>query len=374
MMQEGNERKISTITKNDNVLDLVKIKVRLDEHFYIFSRFMISRMLTLSRIKKLDAIQIAKDIKKQLIDRNSLEINSNELEAIIFQTMNKFGYQNNIQKYQMVSNFYRHRTPMIIIIFGAPSIGKSLLANNLAERLNISNVLQTDIVEMVMRSINPEQFNYDGNEDFITKFKKNCRLIRRGVSTDISKCLSEGKAVIIEGSAAMPEYYLEAIDQQDPEDDQQQLQLIASFTQNEIKLKKPQRKDLLLFNQQKKLNTQFKIIFPQPDQDLEDDQQIQKHLKLCKDLDKIDQSHSMILGFLPILSRNDHLYNIENNTSKKIPKDQIEEKLNQFQSIQNELLKQRSKCILLPINLHNLEETLDTMHDIILQKILDQSI
>lgn len=58
------DRKINTITKNDNVLDLVKIKVRLDEHFYIFSRFMISRMLTLSRIKKLDAIQIAKDIKK----------------------------------------------------------------------------------------------------------------------------------------------------------------------------------------------------------------------------------------------------------------------------------------------------------------------
>lgn len=99
------DRKINTITKNDNVLDLVKIKVRLDEHFYIFSRFMISRMLTLSRVKKLDAIQIAKDIKKQLIDRNLLEINSNELEAIIFQTMDKFGYQNNIQKYQMVSKY-----------------------------------------------------------------------------------------------------------------------------------------------------------------------------------------------------------------------------------------------------------------------------
>lgn len=36
----------------------------------------------------------------------------------------------------------------------------------------------------------------------------------------------------------------------------------------------------------------------------------------------------MILGFLPLLSKNDHLYNIENNTSKKIPKDLIEEKLN----------------------------------------------
>lgn len=71
---------------------MVKIKVRLDEHFYIFSRFLISRMLTLSRIKKLDAIQIAKDIKKQLIDRNQLEINSNDLESLIFETMTKFGY------------------------------------------------------------------------------------------------------------------------------------------------------------------------------------------------------------------------------------------------------------------------------------------
>lgn len=38
-------------------------------------------------------------------------------------------------------SFYRKRTPMIIIIFGAPCMGKSILANNLAERLNISNVL-----------------------------------------------------------------------------------------------------------------------------------------------------------------------------------------------------------------------------------------
>jgi hypothetical protein len=36
----------------------------------------------------------------------------------------------------------------------------------------------------------------------------------------------------------------------------------------------------------------------------------------------------MILGFLPIISRNDHLYNIENNMSKKIPKELIDEKLN----------------------------------------------
>lgn len=66
------------------------------------------------------------------------------------------------------------------MIFGAPCIGKSLLANNLAERLNISNVLQTDIVEMVMKSMESKYFEslssiseFDGNEDkFVLNFRK----------------------------------------------------------------------------------------------------------------------------------------------------------------------------------------------------------
>jgi hypothetical protein len=54
--------------QSDNIYDMIKIKVHLNEHFYIFSRYLISRMLTLCRVRKLDAIQIAKDIKKQLVE------------------------------------------------------------------------------------------------------------------------------------------------------------------------------------------------------------------------------------------------------------------------------------------------------------------
>lgn len=53
----------------------------------------------------------------------------------------------------MVAHFYGQRTPMIILVLGAPSIGKSLIANQLAERLNVSNVLQTSIVESVMKEV-----------------------------------------------------------------------------------------------------------------------------------------------------------------------------------------------------------------------------
>ena len=47
---------------------------------------------------------------------------------------------------------------MIILVFGAPCIGKSLIANGLADRLNVSNVLSTSIVESVMREVN-EKYN-----------------------------------------------------------------------------------------------------------------------------------------------------------------------------------------------------------------------
>ena len=49
--------------------------------------------------------------------------------------------------------FFRKRIPFLVLIFGAPCMGKSIIATYLAERLNISNVLQTDIVKMMMRII-----------------------------------------------------------------------------------------------------------------------------------------------------------------------------------------------------------------------------
>lgn len=70
-----------------------------------------------------------------------MELTKQEFFKTIFDTMKKFGYENSIPKYEMVNKFYSKRTPMIILIFGAPCIGKSLIANNLAERLNVSNVL-----------------------------------------------------------------------------------------------------------------------------------------------------------------------------------------------------------------------------------------
>ena len=60
--------------------DLVKVKVYLADHFYIFSRFLISRVLTLIKVKEKDAIRMTLDVKKRLVEENKLEISQGELE------------------------------------------------------------------------------------------------------------------------------------------------------------------------------------------------------------------------------------------------------------------------------------------------------
>ena len=60
--------------KNYSQYDQVKIKVHLEEHFYVFSRFLMSRILTLIKIRERDAIKITLDIKKELVEQLRIEI------------------------------------------------------------------------------------------------------------------------------------------------------------------------------------------------------------------------------------------------------------------------------------------------------------
>ena len=50
-------------------------------------------------------------------------------------------------------SFHHQRIPLVVLIGGAACVGKSTLATQLAERLNLSSVLQTDVVYALMSSI-----------------------------------------------------------------------------------------------------------------------------------------------------------------------------------------------------------------------------
>lgn len=65
---EDKDQKPKLQKKNYSQYDQVKVKVMIEDHFYVFSRFLMSRILTLIKIKEKDAVKITLDIKRELVE------------------------------------------------------------------------------------------------------------------------------------------------------------------------------------------------------------------------------------------------------------------------------------------------------------------
>lgn len=58
-----------------------------------------------------------------------------------------------LERYRMITRFHHQRVPLIVFIAGTGCIGKSILATQLAERLNLPSVLQTDLVHEMITAL-----------------------------------------------------------------------------------------------------------------------------------------------------------------------------------------------------------------------------
>ncbi|KAJ9678881.1 hypothetical protein PVL29_020930 [Vitis rotundifolia] len=169
--------------------DFVKVKVWLGDnadHYYVLSRFLLSRMLTVTKIPNHVAIKIALELKKLLIDNSLLDV------------------------------FHHQRVPLVILVCGTACVGKSTIATQLAQRLNLPNVLQTDMVYELLRTSTDAPLastpvwarEFSSSEELITEFCRQCRIVRKGLAGDLKKAMKDGKPIIIEGIHLDPSIYL----------------------------------------------------------------------------------------------------------------------------------------------------------------------
>jgi len=73
--------------RNYSKYDFVKIKVILEDHTYVFSRFLTSRVLTFVKVRQKDSIKITLILKKLLVETHKLELPQAELESYLFRIM-----------------------------------------------------------------------------------------------------------------------------------------------------------------------------------------------------------------------------------------------------------------------------------------------
>ncbi|XP_059666938.1 uncharacterized protein LOC132312553 isoform X3 [Cornus florida] len=149
--------------------DFVKVKVWLGDnadHYYVLSRFLLSRMLTVTKIPNHVAIKIALELKKLLIDNSLLDVSQSDLEANLFKLMERRGYgEEYINRYKMMTS--------------APLTSSPVWARD-----------------------------FSSSEELITEFCRECRIVRKGLAGDLKKAMKDGKPIIIEGIHLDPSIYL----------------------------------------------------------------------------------------------------------------------------------------------------------------------
>ncbi|KFM28805.1 2-phosphoglycerate kinase [Auxenochlorella protothecoides] len=197
--------------------DFVKVRVWLGEdqaHWYTLSRFLISRTLTVTQIPADKAVRIALAVKKDLVDRGRLEVSQEELESALTSALVIHGVgAHHLPRYRTVSAFFQRRAPLIVLLCGTACTGKSTIAQLLASRLNLPNVLQTDLLMEFFRGsevvpAQPSVWHAEDEEALVSRFQAQSRQVRRGLSGDLHKCIEEGKSIIIEGCHLDPSLYL----------------------------------------------------------------------------------------------------------------------------------------------------------------------
>ncbi|KAL8224025.1 hypothetical protein R6Q57_019500 [Mikania cordata] len=219
--QTTNDFPARTGTRNgSSKYDFVKVKVWLGDnadHYYVLSRFLLSRMLTVTKIPNHVALKIALELKKLLIDNSLLDVSQSDLEANLFKLMERRGYgQEYINRYKMMTRFHHQRVPLVILVCGTACVGKSTIATQLAQRLNLPNVLQTDMVYELLRTSTDAPLTsspiwareFGSSEELITEFCRECRIVRKGLAGDLKKAMKDGKPIIIEGMHVDPSIYL----------------------------------------------------------------------------------------------------------------------------------------------------------------------
>ncbi|KAB2038174.1 hypothetical protein ES319_D03G127700v1 [Gossypium barbadense] len=190
--------------------DFVKVRVWLGDnadHYYVLSRFLLSRMLTVTKIPNHVAIKIALELKKLLIDNSLLDVSQSDLEVNLFKLMERRGYgEEYINRYKMMTRFHHQRVPLVILVCGTACVGKSTIATQLAQRLNLPNVLQTDMVYELLRTATDAPLastpvwerDFSSSEELVTEFCRECRIVRKGLNGDLKKAMKDGKPIIIE--------------------------------------------------------------------------------------------------------------------------------------------------------------------------------
>lgn len=198
------------------------ILVREDEHALPFSKGLTANTIMACGLGPARAYAVAQAIEDRLIARGESHIHATDLRTLTVDAIRETAgdsYAEAFAKWITVSDL---DLPLVILIGGATGVGKSTIATQLAARLGIVRVISTDAIREVMKGVVSREFaptlhvsSFDAADvvrtpptrsenPVITGFREQVSAVSVGVNALISRAVTEGQDVVIEGAHLAP--------------------------------------------------------------------------------------------------------------------------------------------------------------------------
>ncbi|KAA8493677.1 2-phosphoglycerate kinase [Porphyridium purpureum] len=218
-------KQLSRFGRGSSRYDYVKVRVWIDGHYHVLSRFLLTRLLCMCRVPSKTALRVALDLKKRLVDERKFDLSHTELQSKLFELMAEYGCSTaHCARYSNVIQFYHKRVPIIILVGGV--CVPAAFALQLAARLNISALIRTDYVfdmlcatagspgpgcahHAMYQHIWAQPFA--SKQELVAAFREQAERVRCALRSEFNKALTDGKSLIVEGIHVDPEMYLDLV-------------------------------------------------------------------------------------------------------------------------------------------------------------------
>lgn len=167
------------------------------------------------------AYAIAADIQRELVRRDRSDIDARDLAALAARTIEMRAGADVAARYLTWRQLRRDGRPLLLVLGGAPGVGKSTISTRLAVRFGITRIVTTDTIREVLRTVIPASVlpelhvstyeSVGATADPAEVYIRQARVVGGALVSVVRRLLTERRSVIVEGVHLLPGELVRAV-------------------------------------------------------------------------------------------------------------------------------------------------------------------
>lgn len=179
-----------------------------------FSKGLMATSILATGTETDQAYAIAAEIQRELTGRAGSNIDAHELATLAATMIEARAGAEAAARYQTWRRLRREGRPLLLVLGGAPGVGKSTISTRLAVRFGITRIVTTDTIREVLRTVIPATVlpelhvstyeSVGAGADPAEVYVRQARVVGGALVSVVRRLLTERRSVIVEGVHLLP--------------------------------------------------------------------------------------------------------------------------------------------------------------------------